>query len=98
MTAIMDIKLFAGCLLTSEVKMHLSKSTSWQNARLDPNPLVEAPYQGKDYLGRYLDQERHTLQDLKILQHEINSTIAHCCPELAGREFELKLFPHTLIA
>ena len=94
----MQIKLFAGCLLTSEMKMHLRQSSAWKNAQLEPNPLVETPYQGKDYFGRYLDHEKHTVQNLRDIQIEINTTISCCCPNLAGREFEIKLFPQTLIA
>lgn len=94
----MQTKLFAGCQLTSEIKMHLRQSTAWQNAQLEPNHLIETPYQGKDYLGRYLEKERHTIQDIKDLQAEITNNLAACCPELAGRSFEIKLFTQTLVA
>lgn len=94
----MQTRLFAGCLLTSEIKMHLRNSSAWHNAQLETNHLLTVPYESKEYLGRYLEKERHTLQDLKDLQFEINRTLATCSPELAGREFEIKLFTHTLVA
>jgi|GEM_PF-5773579 len=94
----MQTRLFAGCLLTSEIKMHLRNSSAWHNAQLEPGHLITVPYESKEYLGRYLNKERHTIQDLKDVQMILNRTLAACCPDLAGREFEIKLFTHTFVA
>ena len=94
----MEKRLFAGCQITSEMRMHLRDSLARQNAALEPNPLMETHYESKEYLGRYLPNQPGSLADLKKLQKEINESVAAWAPSLAGRSFELKLFTHTLIA
>lgn len=93
----MNTRLFAGCLLTAEMKLHLSKSAQWRDRTLEKGHLIETHFASKDYVGRYLDKEKLTLHDLRDLQTKIQELIGECSLELAGRHFELKVFPQTMI-
>lgn len=79
-------KLFAGFLLTSEIRMHLNKSVSWKNAQLssDENSgeLVEMRYGDSYSIGRFLAEEKLTLASLKDYQKEISQKLMEYCPRL----------------
>lgn len=79
-------KLFAGFSLTSEIRMHLSKSAAWKNAQLTPqdnsSELVEMRYGDGYSIGRFLAEEKLTLAALKDHEKEISQKLLDYCPKL----------------
>lgn len=60
----MITKLFVGYRLTPELKALLSGDT-----------LQTIPYQGKEYVGRYLETSSPTMEDVEALAAEITETL-----------------------
>lgn len=60
----MITKLFVGYRLTPELK-----------AALKGNALQTIPYQGKEYVGRYLEKPSPTMQDVEAVAAEITETL-----------------------
>ena len=100
-----DVKLFLGCKLNSELRMYLNQSPSWKQVSILPlaekaenNHLIEVHYQAKDYLGRYLSDEKMTLSDLKNSAIQLKETIRVYCPQYDFDLLKICIFPQLFIA
>lgn len=77
-----ETRIFLGFLLTKEIKLHLSQSPSWKEAKLlGTQELIETQFQEKDYLGQFISQ-RLSCAQLKKLNLEIRSQLHQFCPKL----------------
>lgn len=94
-----DVKLFLGCLFTSEIRMYLFQNIAWKQAKITPeaNPLVEIRYEGKDYLGKYLPTRSLTLKQVQKADEEILDAIRTFCPQLNHEALKLFIFPQIFI-
>lgn len=75
-----DVKLFAGFLISSEVKMHLKASSSWKP--LETPDLIEVRYEDRHYLGNYLAESPLTLHALREQQTFFAELLKSHCPKL----------------
>lgn len=95
------VKLFAGCLLTSEIRMYLKQSAAWKQAQIvgefDVREIVETHYQEKDYLGRYLASNNLTIIELHEIESSIRKALTTFCPELASESLKIYVFPQVFI-
>lgn len=68
-------KIFAGCLVNAEMKMHLGQSSTWKQVAIMPREgseeLLEVHYHGKVYLGMYLPEDKATLKKLRSIEESI---------------------------
>lgn len=94
----LESKLFLGCCLTSEMRMHLDKSIQWKHATIMAEGLQVVHYQGKDYLGLYLDAKKASLQELNALQKSIQVQLHMYCPKLETDHIEICIFPQVFLA
>jgi hypothetical protein len=92
-------RIFIGCLVTSEVRMHLKSSHPWQLAQIDPqsSPLIETHYHNQTYVGRFLGHPFVSLQELKQHQEEVIAHLAEFCPALTSAPLKIQIFPQTFI-
>lgn len=92
-------RLFVGCLLTSEVRMHLKKSQAWQLALVDPHSclLVETHFQNQGYVGRFVKQDLLSLEQLDVEQQAVLTALQGYCAELAPAAFSIHIFPQLFI-
>lgn len=77
-----QIRIFIGLQQNSEVKMHLSHSVAWKEAKLLGNvDLTEIQDLGKDYIGHFVPPLL-TFAQLKKIEAEIKSQLQLYCPKL----------------
>lgn len=92
------IKFFVGCPLTSELRMHLKESPSWNQACVDPyRTLVEARFQKEDYIGRYFEGAQLELQELKQMEKKVQAHLEHFCPKLNLERLSMVVFPQIFL-
>jgi hypothetical protein len=91
-------KLFAGYLVTSELKMHLAQSKTYKQAKINAEPdLVESHYHDKDYLGLYLPQSQIPFSELKNIETEISKKVEHYCPQFNTEQANLFIIPQVFV-
>ena len=64
-------KLFAGFLLTSELRMHLNSNPEWKNLSIMPEAskeLLEVHYADHHYIGQYLKEDKLTSHEVKTYE------------------------------
>lgn len=92
------IKFFVGCPLTSELRMHLKESHTWNQASVDPDrKLIETRFQKQDYFGRYFDGQQLELQELKQIESEVRSHMQIFCPKLNAEHLTMYVFPQLFL-
>lgn len=96
------VKLFVGCLLNAESKMHLQNSISWKQMQIDKENHTEnfkqIHYQNHEYFGLFAEQERITLQDLKSIEALIRKAFEDFCPKLNKNTLKVVVFPQILLS
>ncbi len=96
------VRLFVGCPLSSEIKMHLHQSATWKHATILPlknvGELIEVHYHGKDYLGCYLTEDRVTLQEIEAIEGPIKKRLKEYCPTFAAENIKVSIFAQVFIA
>jgi hypothetical protein len=94
------VKFFVGCLLTSEIRMHLKESKLWSQASIAPpqeRELVETRFQRHDYLGRFLVEKEIPLPELKRIERTLRNSLQTYCPKLDGDRLMFCLFPQIFL-
>lgn len=73
------LKLFAGCFVNSELRMHIKASPEWKEHQIvcngDPDSLQLVHFEDKDYLGYYLDPPCLSLKELEHLEGKVQQAI-----------------------
>lgn len=89
------LKLFAGILITSEIRMHLNQSIRWKEAKIlkeyDPAHLLEVHFKDQNYIGKFLPEPRANLTELKQCEKEIKEALKKYCPTLRTERFKIKV-------
>lgn len=102
MTTKVFLRLFAGVLITSEIRMHLNLSIKWKEAQIlkefDPSHLTEVHFQNENYVGKFLSHEAFNLSELKAQEQQILAKIKEYCPKLKIEKIKLKIFPQQFIS
>lgn len=101
-TSKITTRLFAGCQITSEVRMHLNQSIQWKHAGIDAelgsDRMQEVHYRDKDYFGFYYSGETIGCKDLNGLQHKIRGELKLYCPDLETDHCAVYIFPQFFVA
>lgn len=93
-------KLFLGCLLTSELKMHLNSNSEWQNSKTDSaefSVLKEVLYENQKYIGFYLDEQKLTLETLKEHEEKLREQVHFYCQRLDCSKLKCFVFSQFFI-
>lgn len=97
-----EIKLFAGYLITSELSMHLRHSNSWKQTVIMPHSeekdLITVHFQGHDYLGAYLKTNEVKLSELNSFGSYIQQHFRHYCPDFSIENSKLHIFGQVFVA
>ena len=97
-------KIFTGCHITSEIRMHLNQSIQWKNAIILATASTTNPeaqqihYKGKDYFGLYSPNKTLTIKDLTSTQHTIRQQLKNYCPTLEVENIKICVFPQVFVA
>lgn len=97
------VKIFAGCLMPSDLRLHLSKSKEWQLISVIPLEsreirLQEVHFQGKDYLGYYLEDDLIQIKDLQEIKTAIQLFLKRFCPEYQAVDLKVYVIPQIFVA
>jgi hypothetical protein len=97
-----SLKLFIGCLINSEVKMHLNYSSEWKQEQVirseSGEALEKVRHAEKEYVGRGLSQEAVTVPELEELDQFLRSALARYCPELDVDKLNVVLIPQLFLS
>lgn len=96
------LKLFAGVLISSEIRMHLNTSMRWKEAQIlkefDPFHLSEVHFHDENYIGKFLPHNQLHLDELQIEAKAILDKIHEYCPGLKMEKLKVKIFPQQFIS
>lgn len=96
-------KLFVGCHITPEMRLHLNKSKEWKQLAVTPMEIREIKiqeihYQGKDYFGFYLSDNTAKVIQLQNMKATIQSILKNFCPEYHVDSPHVYVLPQVFIA
>lgn len=94
------LKLFIGCPLTSEVRMHLNESRLWGQAVIAPlqeRELLETRFQQQEYLGRFFDSDMLALDQIKAIENSLRKNIHTYCPKFNADKLIFCVFPQIFV-
>lgn len=79
-------KLFIGCQINSELRMHLNYSERWKQEQViqaAQGPALEkVRYKDKDYVGLNFDNMLMGYDQIQTVVTQLRQTIGEFCPEL----------------
>ncbi|MCH9626737.1 MAG: hypothetical protein S4CHLAM2_03650 [Chlamydiales bacterium] len=84
----MQTKLFVGTRLTPELKMQLGPALP---------SLTCIPYEGKEYLGRYLTSEHPTMEEVRTECEHFLLKLQERCPEFRVDNLPVVVFPQLFV-
>lgn len=91
-------KLFAGCLVDPGMRHLLDRSKVWKQAKLHPEQeLILIPYQGKEYLGTYINTIGITIEKLKLIDEEVRRKVMSYIPKHNPKLLQLSIFSQVFI-
>lgn len=82
-------KLFLGTRVSPELRSHLGGVT------FDSLKLI--PFQGKEYLGFYLENSFPTVHELRTLKSQLTALLETHFPELRIRNSQIVIFPQVFV-
>ncbi len=97
------VRLFVGCAVTPEVRVHLQNSMAWKQASIlrstEEDVLLETHFQNKTYIGLYADERFLTLHQVRQKQQKIRNQLYDYCSKLAGIDrIPIYVFPQIFVA
>ena len=97
-----QIKLFAGVLITIDMRKHLNVCSTWKESLIgwqsEKGAWIELRYQNKHYFGKYLTGPTIPMPDLRLLEKELKNVFSTHCPELSQEQIKLTVFPQMFVA
>lgn len=97
------VKLFVGCLITSDLNLLLQQNHQWKNSVISQKDssapsLEEVRFNNKPYLGCFLHDDSVTVPKIEVIQSYLANTISEYCPEYAVDNLKIYVFPQVFIA
>lgn len=101
-TEALTTKMFVGILVTSEVRMYLTQSVLWKQIVIAPTEkraeLQQVHYQGKEYIGFYLEEQSTDLIQIQQYEKVIKEKVQTYCPDLDCRKQPVVIFGQVFCA
>lgn len=94
-------KLFLGCVITAELRMHLQQSLLWKQAKIglhDQEDLIETHFNHKDYIGFYHPQDKVSFPNLKEIENHILEKLKSYCPHFPSEKIRILVFSQVFIS
>ncbi|MEC7840043.1 MAG: hypothetical protein VX777_08395 [Chlamydiota bacterium] len=96
------VRMFVGCLVSSDIKHQLSQSLSWKESQIVSSKscrkLEETHYQGKYFLGYFIDDSGSTLSEIEELKKEIEAKITKFCEGYTLNKLKFFVFPQVFVS
>lgn len=95
-------RIFAGCSITSEIRMHLNYSIEWKHEALSSSTVSsrfqEVRLHGKDYFGCYIEHKTYKTKELEEIQDIIRDQLKAFCPKLDTETIDIYIIPQVFVA
>lgn len=95
------VRLFAGILITSEIRMHLNQNSEWKNAEISAfhgsDDLIEVRHGKHEYIGCYLESHKILLSDLTRYEAMTTEKLLLYCPRLSRKSCHFHVFSQLFI-
>jgi hypothetical protein len=94
------IRLFAGCVVTSELRLQLNQSLLWKQASIAPNrhDLEQTHFHQKDYIGLFLKEDKISLDDLEKVEANVLHYLKAYCPQFASEKLRILVLSQVFIS
>ena len=100
-TSGITLRLFIGCLISSELRMHLAHSSKWKELKFTlenaPQQMQLVHFKKKEYIGHYLDNALLSLKDVAHYEKLLRSALQEICPEYPHEKLTLRIFSQPFI-
>ena len=95
-----EFKLFVGCPINAELRLHLDRSSLWKEAKIlqSSEDLIETHFNQKEYIGFFLKQDKPTLSELQEIEMKILQTLKSYCPQFASEKIRILVFSQLFIS
>jgi hypothetical protein len=95
----MKTRLFLGFLISGHIKTALFDSSTWKQAKAMSlaDGLVEVRHGGQDYIGRYVEDDKLSLGDVKKLENQIMQMLVSYAPQLSVTEGSCIVFAQLFV-
>lgn len=96
-----ELRVFVGFQINSELRMHLNQSLPWKQAKIHPSStreLVEIHFHQKDYIGQFLSTNPIKLPEIKQIEMKIVQKLNSYCPQFASEKIRLLVFSQVFIS
>jgi hypothetical protein len=96
------VKLFTGFLINAELKREFFASDKWRLAEIawqsQDDGLETIPYKGKEYIGKYVENQTLTTKQLRDIEDKIKQQLIHHCPTISDEDLKLCVFPQVFVS
>lgn len=94
----LEVRVFLGFVLNKELKLQLNQSSEWKGAKIGrETALIEAQWQGKEYIGVYLSNCL-TFIELKEKGNGVRNELQSYCPKLNFEHRSPSLFSQVFVS
>lgn len=94
----MVMQFFIGFNLTSDLKNHLLMSQHWRaDQETHQKNLLMIQNEKKEYVGRFLNMQNPSIQDLTAEGCTVSKWVEFYCPDLRSNKLSLIIFPQFFI-
>ncbi len=94
-----QVKIFIGYLLTSELKMYLSQNPTWRlSYQANEKELGMTKHKGKEYIGLYLNKSEVPLPEVKAAKEAFKSKIRALSQSIDVDQYPVYHFPVAFIS
>lgn len=82
-------KIFIGARFTPELRAELGNQA--------PDGLQIIPYQGKEFVGAYLDSPAPSVSEMRHFSSHLMTALQTSCPNLRSNHFHIVVFPQLFL-
>ncbi len=96
------LRVFVGCLVNSEVRMHLNFSDLWKTDQVirsdDGDPLDKVRHEDKEYVGVTVSDPVLSEEELGMREAYVRRALERYCPELEVERFKMSVIPQLFLS
>lgn len=96
------VQLFAGFLVNAELKRQFFASDKWKLAQIawqsQEKNLQSIPFKGKEYVGKYIEDQSLSTEQLDELEKDIKKQLLQHCPTISESDLKLYVFPQVFVS
>jgi len=95
------VKLFGGFAIHPDIKREMFANDKWHMAQIawksQENGLEIVPNDGREYVGKYLENSSHTTKELIDIESKIRKQLIFHCPAVDQYPLQFFIFPQVFV-